>query len=657
MSIIKIEKANIIFPLDLKEQVLDLLQEKGVVQVDNFDEKTIEKYNANKDKEENEIDCQYLSAEAQFAINFLDQFKEVKKKNIIEKIKDDGILKISKDKYSETIKSFDYKEIIEKCKSLEENINLNQNKISEMTEEKSKYDGWKKLAFDFKNSLETEHTNTILGSIKTTDYDKLIDILAKGDKNFELQQVEVINTETKIIFVYLKEKEEYFKKVLNQAEFKETVFSELDGTIKQKIEELEKEIKKHSKEKEKLVADAKTLTKKQDSLKIISDYYSSQLEHNSTSERILDMNFVSVVCAWIPTKKFDSIKNGLLEISDKINIFNVEPEENDDIPVALKNGNFVESFEGITNIYGLPKAHEVDPTWWLSLSFLIFFGFCLSDAGYGLLLTAASLLAIKILKLPREKQGMMRLMVYCGIFTFIIGAMFGGWFGINIDALPVGFIGDTLRRLRLVNPMKDPLTVMYAAFALGFVHILWGITAKLYQSWRDKDYWGAILDSGLWLYFLPMLVYWAIAQSVMSRNLMLIGLVLLVLTQGRKSKNILAKFFLGILSLYNIVGYFSDILSYSRLLALGLATGVIATIINQVAILMGGMIPYVGWLVMILVILLGHVFNLGINILGSYIHSSRLEFVEFFGKFLEGGGRIFEPFRKKFKYISVSSNK
>lgn len=655
MSIVKIEKINIIFPPELKERVLDLLQETGIAQVDNFDEEILKEYNTLKNSARNAklIDCEYLAAEAQFAINFLDKFKDVKKQSLLKKLRDGGLLKIGKEKYDETIKNFDYKKAIEECKSLEEKINLSQNEIDKFAEEKARYDGWKKLQIDFGSGLETDYAKTTTGMIKTQDYNKLLEILAKGDENFVLEQIEIGGAETKIVFVYLKEKEEYFKKILNQADFKEVKFFELNSTVGQKIQNLDQNIIAHSAEKERLVLTARELVKKQNNLKIIFDYFSARLNYEKVSENLLNMNFVSVLQAWVPEKQFENLKENLQKISEQIYIFKVELKENDNVPVVLKNGNFIESFEGITKTYGLPKAGDMDPTWWLSLSFLIFFGFCLSDAGYGLFLAAASLFAIKILKIPKEKQGMLRLMIYCGIFTIIIGALFGSWFGVNLDTLPAGFLGDTLKKIRLIDPMKDPLTVMYAAFALGFLHILWGLIARFYQRLRDKKYLEAMLDTGLWLYFLPSLAYWAITYSRTGKMLVIIGAVLLILTQGRSSKNIFAKFFGGALGLYNTVAFFSDILSYSRLLALGLATAVISLIINQIAILMGGMVPYVGWIIMILIILLGHAFNFCINVLGSYIHSSRLEFVEFFGKFFEGGGRAFEPFRKNFKYISV----
>jgi V/A-type H+-transporting ATPase subunit I len=673
MSIVKIEKVNIVFPTKLKNQVLDFLQEKGVAQIEDFEENIIKKYNNppnpsriptvlrdGTDSYQEGVaecaDCEYLAAEAQFAINFLEGFKKKAKKSLKEKLQDireGGLLQVDKNKYQEVIKKFDYKKIIEQCKDLEEQINLHQNQITELNAEKNRFAAWSDLEVDFSHGLETENTKTIIGGIKTADREKLLDILAKGDENFEIQEVASDDTESKIIFSYLKTKEEIFKKALNAVNFKEADLSGVTSTVADKLVELEQKIAEHQKEVKKLTTAAKSLVKEQDNLKIVFDYYTSKISHHNAIDKTLNMNFVSIIKVWIPTQQIESLEQQLAKISSQINLIKVDLREGEEPPVALKNSNLIEPFEGVTNIYGLPKPNEVDPTWWLSLSFLIFFGFCLSDAGYGLILTAASILAIKILKMPREKQSMMRLIAYCGIFTFIAGALFGGWFGVDLDQLAPGPLSNFLLKIRLVNPMNDPLTVMYAAFALGFIHILWGIVAKFYQRWRDKQYVEAILDSGLWLYFLPVLVYWAITQSAIGKNLLLIGVAALVLTQGRTSKNILGKLFGGILSLYNVVGYFSDVLSYSRLLALGLATGVIAAIVNQIGGLLGEMIPYIGWLVMILVIIVGHIFNLAINVLGSYIHSSRLEFVEFFGKFMEGGGKMFEPFRKRFKYIVV----
>ena len=176
---------------------------------------------------------------------------------------------------------------------------------------------------------------------------------------------------------------------------------------------------------------------------------------------------------------------------------------------------------------------------------------------------------------------------------------------------------------------------------------------------RDGLLLDAILDDLLWIYFLLILVAFgiqkagAITISPYIGKMVLGGVVALVLTQGRKEKNLILKIGSGILSLYKTVGYLSDTLSYSRILALGLATSIIAMVINMVAIMTKDMIPIVGYVIMILVLIGGHIFNIAVNVLGSFIHSSRLQFVEFFSKFLVGGGTEFDPLRRESKFVEM----
>jgi V/A-type H+-transporting ATPase subunit I len=200
--------------------------------------------------------------------------------------------------------------------------------------------------------------------------------------------------------------------------------------------------------------------------------------------------------------------------------------------------------------------------------------------------------------------------------------------------------------------------VLILALILGYIQILLGVIIKLVHNFRRNNKKDAILDTGTWVFMLGGIGFFILTSAIPALNsLTVIGkwwiiaaTVGLILTQGRDKKSIIGKAVSGVLSLYGLIGYMGDILSYSRLLALGLATAIIGLAVNTVAELVGG-IPYLGWLLMAVVFVGGHIFNLLINALGSFIHSGRLQFVEFFTKFMEGGGQTFKPFSKKNKYI------
>ena len=198
--------------------------------------------------------------------------------------------------------------------------------------------------------------------------------------------------------------------------------------------------------------------------------------------------------------------------------------------------------------------------------------------------------------------------------------------------------------------------MLILSLALGVIQILFGIFLKMLEHLREKHYAEAILDEALWIFFLSSLVFLIISNSLslqiasLASKLSIIGAVLLVFTQGRHKKNIIQKFSSGLLSLYKVSGYMGDTLSYSRLLALGMSTTIIGSVINILAGMLKGGIPILGVVLMIILLIFGHLFNLIIGTLGAFVHSTRLQMVEFFSKFYEGGGREFRPYRREAEY-------
>lgn len=228
--------------------------------------------------------------------------------------------------------------------------------------------------------------------------------------------------------------------------------------------------------------------------------------------------------------------------------------------------------------------------------------------------------------------------------------------------------GEVIKAFRwqVITPAQGsgPLIFLILAAILGYIQVVFGVILDGYWKIVQRKFMDAIFDSFLWVYFLIVIMLFGVSHMgiFMADHagtityLVYFGVGALILTQGRKQKNIILKFLSGVLSLYGLVGYFADVLSYSRLMALGLGTGIIGFAFNTIGGLVGN-IPIVGIVFAIIVILIGHLLNIAISTLGAFIHSSRLQFVEFFGKFMEGGGRSFTPFRKACKYILITSKK
>ena len=324
-------------------------------------------------------------------------------------------------------------------------------------------------------------------------------------------------------------------------------------------------------------------------------------------------------------------------------IIKVRPEEeNEQAPVLVQDNRVVEPFQSITNMYSVPNKHELDPNPVMAIFYILFFGLMLSDVGYGLLLTLGCLFFIKKKKYERGEGKLVKLLTYCGVSSVVWGFFFGSFFG---DLIPIKGI---------LNPLKDVMPLMGLALLLGIVHIYTGMFMKAIQLIREKKVLDAICDIGFWYLLLTgvfLLVVPIVAGDIgiwseVGKYLAIIGVVGVILTGGRKEKNIFKKCTKGVSSLYDITSYLSDVLSYSRLMALCLSTGVIAQVVN----LLGGL---VGPIPAIFVGIIGHGFNLANSALGSYVHTSRLQYVEFFGKFYEGGGKEFTPFKYKNKYTKI----
>jgi len=317
-----------------------------------------------------------------------------------------------------------------------------------------------------------------------------------------------------------------------------------------------------------------------------------------------------------------------------------EPEEGDVVPSAMRNPKAIDQFEAVVDMYSPPSPTSiVDPAPLLGPFFIIFYGMMVSDAAYGAVIALGCYAIYKWRKPMGMMNKMLRLLLWGGLSTVFWGLMFGGVFGISIPPI-------------LFNPMTHPIEMLGLCFGLGFIQILAGLVIKAYMNFKRKQYLDIVFDQFLWIILLIGLPMLALpATSSIGTIMALASVGGIVLTGGRHQKNILKKFTSGLLSLYSITGYLSDVLSYSRLFALGLATGVIASVFNTIGGMMAGSI--VGYIAMVLVLVIGHAYNIGINAMGAFVHSCRLQYIEFFGKFYESGGQRFKPLVFETRYLRV----
>lgn len=423
----------------------------------------------------------------------------------------------------------------------------------------------------------------------------------------------------------------------------------------ERYQDQQKAVKAHENE---LMVGARELVLLELDLKLTYDALLHRLEREAQHAASFSRQFIFMISGWVPETAVKNFESQLMSVFSTATLA-IAPKSAVLAPVLFANHAALQPFEVVTNIYGKPRADELDPSPLLAVFFLLAFGLALTDAGYGIVLMVTMGAADRFFKLKREMRKMVRLLFYAGAATLVLGAVTGGWFGITLEELPESGLRDALLAVKLLDPIKSPMLLLMIAFALGIVQLLfaWGI--KGYDLWRRGDRFGAIFDGGAWITMVLAILFWSgVKLGYFSSDfgrLALAAVTLnagaLILTQGRHYKNIFLRLGAGVMSLYGLIGFVSDVLSYSRLLALGLATGIIGLVVNLISGMVIEMIPVVGIFIAIVVLLVGHIFNLGINSLGAFIHAGRLQFVEFFPKFLEGGGVAYKPFGRVSKYV------
>lgn len=400
------------------------------------------------------------------------------------------------------------------------------------------------------------------------------------------------------------------------------------------------------------------LAEYRDKLKFAVDFFEMRKDKYEAVSRFGITEYMFVINGYIPEKYYPALEK---ELSSKFTavISCSEPDKDDDVPVLLENNSFSSPVEGITKMYAMPSESDVDPTPVMSFFYYLFFGMMLSDAGYGVLMVIGTVIALKKFNLEKNMRKTLVMFRNCGISTIIWGALFGSWFGDIIQVVGREFFGKEIGSTALwFEPLDDPIKLLLFSFALGIVHLFTGVGVSFKMTWDSGKKLDAFLDTVP--VYLTILGVAPLAASILTEvpqilktvgmYVMIAGISLLILTAGRTSKNVFGKFFGGLYALYNTAtGWLGDILSYSRLLALGLATGSIASVINLIGTMPENKV--IKLILLIVVFIVGHIANLAINLLGAYVHTDRLQFVELFGKFYTGGGREFSPFTVNTKYI------
>ncbi|EPY2271572.1 V-type ATP synthase subunit I [Clostridium sporogenes] len=651
MAIVKMNKFTLLAFESHKEKLLEELQSfEGVQFINLQNDALIEEDESLKLLDKDSVGSKYSEYAAnlsklKFVLDFLEEY--VTQASGLKALLQDK-KSLSYSTLNEKIKTIDWESTYDDLKIKEDRLNYLSNERTKIDAEMNSLVPWEKFDAKFKTLKELKQTSYFIGTI-SKQYKE--DFQNEFQDNLQNKYIEFINEDNEDLYIFalvLKEEEEKAKEL-----FKNYGFSSLtlvyEDSPKAVIENFNIKISEIDKEVEKINTEIKTYESKIEEIQIAYEYFNNLIIRLNASENFLKSEKVIAICGWNTLDTNEELENIIKKaIGNDYYLSFAQVNEEDDVeevPIKLKNNGFASAFESVVEMYSLPLYKEIDPTPILSIFYFLFFGMMLSDAGYGLIMVIVSSIALKKVK-DTAKRNTFKLFLFAGISTVIWGAMYGGWFG----DLFSNYLG--IKIPYLIDPAKGITQILILSVIFGLVHIFVGLGLKAYILIRSGQLKDAIYDVLTWYFVLigAILMLVGVASSV-GKILLIIGFVGLFLTQGRSAPTLGGKIGGGIYGVYGSTSYLGDVVSYSRLLALGLATGFIANALNLIVNLIPRPFSYI--ISPILFIAL-HLFNLLVNALGSYVHTARLQYLEFFNKFYEGGGKKFTPYKLSDQYLKIT---
>lgn len=666
MSIEKLKKVIIIAKKEKRETLLNRLYKIGILHVENLDYVTFEtKYYKRAIPERN-------YSEELSKISFIkDIFKEYR-------FTQQGFLKaffpedleITKNEFNRVVNNFDLNKVFQDVSSL-------RNRLIELSEEEEKRILEKKYimslkSFPFELGIlnGTEKTSSIIGKISSKNFT----LMNQKETSFlSKSYIYIFESEKnalKIFILFTKDMENEVNAIIKKYKINTLdVKSEFVGFVEEETSRISVRLAEIERDKKIILSKLKEIYKKSKDLQILEEYYSSLNEKESAISKFIEGDQVVIIKGYIKENQSQEFTKEI-ESSDSF-VFVMEPEKSDSVPVSLRNFILFRPFEFLIRLFGVPSYGNIDPTPLVAILFSVFFGIALGDAFYGLVLAVfGGVFANKYSKKIAAKN-FFSIMLYGGVMSIIVGLLTGSFAGNFFQSyFPNSFIAKNLSKIQIIdtNSPAGSMNFLIFAIGLGIAAQLLGILTNVIIKFREKDFWNALFNGIGWLLFLPGLIFLPFIKSFpqfrsIDQIILYTGLAFLLLGGWISIRSFFFKpiaaivNLYGIRSSYGITSFLGDALSYSRLFALGLSSSILASSFNLMARAISNMFGNFGIIPLIIILLITHGLTLVINILGAFIHSIRLNFLEFFGRFYEIGSYEFKPLGLNFKNIRIDEKK
>lgn len=629
-----VRKVRIIVPKDKKEELLITLQKEEIVMISTHDDANI-------------VDVSYEDEIVSRASNTLDKLGNYKKKSR-------KFFKYNKINYNDFLNKQEERiELLESTEKLFDDLHF---LTSENKEEQKLIDevfAFKHLKYTTKELSELLFVDVFLGFVPDNRWDFFKDYTSRvkqGFINFEE------NESGHHVLLYL-DKEDSNKQLTQLERF---------GFVVKELPVIDETFSDYIKSKEKIINDNKVkinaleskLNKLADEKEIEFEILVDQMLSQKERKLVIynETNADVIFDGWISNDHAGDLQSIVKKVTLEYQLEFEEPTKFDNVPTLLENNKFVQPFESITNSYSVPNYREIDPNPIMSIWYCILFGLMFGDIGYGLLLLIGTGVILKYKKPKGEFGSTVKIFFYASFATILAGIVYGSLFGVNLVGIVGNWFGKTWEPL--LDPMYDPITMLIFSLGVGVLQLMTGLVMRIVLSIKQKDIISGLSDGLSWLLILLGLSAFAVSLAgdsfkVLSNVgivLIILGLAALLIFGGMKKKGVFGKIFGGLGGVAGITTYLSDILSYSRVLALALSSTVIAFTFNLLAGLIQG--SFIGFVLSLVVYFIGHAFNFAISLLSAYVHGNRLQYLEFYNRFYQGGGYLFKPLTFDLKNIN-----
>ena len=554
------------------------------------------------------------------------------------------------DTLSEKVLTYDWKKVSSELNSIGVQYSQIKSEISKKYAHYDEIELWERLDVNPKELKKLKKVNTFLGTVPIKLKGNFIEEISGLDRTY-YEELRVSRDE--VYYLIISSIDENEKEKLSEVLRNNTFTIEnldIDAVPSDYKVNLQKEISELKKQKRKLKAQIKAYSEDLNDLQAVYEYMQNKKLRIVESEKLAQTENTILIKGWIPTETVSEFEKVIKDEAGDNYYLTFTDADRDDatVPIKLKNGKVASTFENLTGMYAYPRYNEIDPTPLFTPFYILFFGMMGADVGYGLVLLLATMFILKVVNLSSQMRKSVKFFFYLSFSVIFWGLLYGSYFGATIPGM-----------WRLVDPASQYNDLLIGSIVFGVVHIFVGLAIKAYMLIRDGKSLEAVYDVLFWymaliggtLFLIFKLMNLSAVVANVSMWVMIAGMAGIVLTGGREAKGVGAKLGGGLYSLYGISSYVGDFVSYSRLMALGLSGGFIASAINMIAGMIGG--NWFGMIFIPVILIAGHLFNMFLSFLGAYVHTSRLMYVEYFGKFYEGGGKPFKDFRTENKYINL----